>query len=122
MREQEPREPGAFKASEYWLLRRRFPGNIVSADDVFLWQGKDGTPNSTLLLFRDRDLMSNLIAIGLDRGIDLEAVHPPSGDVLTDLLTELRAKGVTHVCLDPDPDRYDAIPIERAIIGFQVVG
>jgi hypothetical protein len=111
---------GPVKSFAILLRKNDAPG--VAYEHVVLDRTDDDPPTPYLPLFHDAAVAEAWVAAVAGRGIDAEPIALSTGDALSTLLAFCRGRGVAHVAVDPQPGAVDLVPIERAIIGFELSG
>jgi hypothetical protein len=114
---------GQYLARQHWILVRAGTGTGFHHEHVFrLVSTNREKIGDVLLLFTSEAVAGSVAAEWGRRGFELEICTLATADELTDLLTELKDRGVTHVIIDPAPgsgsDTYR--PIAQVILDFQL--
>lgn len=101
-----------------WLLLADTTGPTFFAEEVYRMVLPGAVVRNGLPLFRDHSLAEAFALELAASGGKVEVVAVPRPVFLTDLLTQLRDFGVTHVGFDPRGTALNLVTIDRAIMGL----
>ena len=113
-----PDGPAYDRPRAYRLLIHASSGDAYHADEIIRFTFAGGI--ATYMVSTDALLAAIAYGIEATTKIPISATDPLGSDAIADLLVRLRKIGVTHVLFDSTPADGSYVPIERAIIGFQV--
>lgn len=106
-------------AEGYGILARRTSKPTLEPEDVCLFPDAAVPGWHYPVLFRDPAVAIPWVERAAAEGHSVGLVGGGSTPALVALLTVLKARGVTHVSIDPDDDEPELIPIADAIAGFK---
>ena len=112
-----------FDVKNHWVIAQPSRPLQFHFTDVFLRTMNDGSGRHVIMFTDEGIAVAFAVELGVCESKDgVEATLVESADAMTDLLSRLKDEGATHVSIDPRPGQDNLIPIDVAILSFQVAG